>query len=81
MLMCYSRNSPNVYQAQSWVTRALDPDQFGVPWTDQFRNIDFEAGGKCYLNAVCRGHLGEVAVGPTIDVRDGYDMRARCKGL
>ena len=81
VLVRHGRDSANIHQAQCWIARAFDPDQFSVLWADQFRNIDFETRGKRYLDAMCGGHLSEIAMGPAIDVRNGYDMRPRCQGL
>lgn len=68
MTMCYGRNCPNVDQTQRWIAGTFDPYQFGLVWPDKFGNVDFNAGRKGDLDAVCCRDFGEVAMRTTVDI-------------
>lgn len=76
MTMCHCGNLPDVHQAQRRVAGAFNPYEFSLVRPDELRNIDLDARRERDLDVMGRGHFGKVAMGATIDVRDGNHMRA-----
>lgn len=67
MLMRDVGNGADVNEAQSWIARGFDPDEFGV-LLDKAAGVNFDCSRECDADAVGRGYFGEVAVGATIYV-------------
>ena len=44
MLMSNCSDGSNIHQAQCWIARALNPDQFGLVWSNQLFHVDFDTG-------------------------------------
>lgn len=81
MLMGYCCNGTYVHQAKGGIAGALNPYQLCLVRPDQLGNVDFNAGRKSNLNAVCCCDLGEVAMSAAVDIRDRDNMGALCERL
>ena len=82
MLMGDRSHIADINQPQSWVTWTFDPNELGLDpsvsvITDHPLDVDFEGRRESHFDAMSGGHLGEVAMRATVDVRDGNYMRAR----
>ena len=81
MTMRHSCHFSDINQAQRRITGALDPYKFGSVRSDELANIDFDARGKCNLDAMSSGYFSEVAMRSAVNIRDRNDVRALCEGL
>lgn len=81
MLMGDGCNGTYIHQAKGGIAGALDPYQLCLIRPYQLGYVDFNAGRKSDLNAVCCCDLGEVAMSAAIDIRDRDDVGALCKRL
>lgn len=59
----------------------FDPNQFGLIGFDQGLYIQFDTRTESHLHAMCLCNLGKVPMRPTIDIRDGNNMRSPGQGL
>lgn len=75
VLVSNGDDSSNVDQAQSRVAGRLDPDQTSL-LSNVLCDVDLNLGSEGDLDSVSLGHLCEVTVSSTVDVRDGDDMAA-----
>lgn len=80
MLMSDIGNRLNINKREGRIGRSLDPNQFGILF-DHGTGIDFNCTSKGNTNAMGCSNLGEIPMGPTIDIRDGNDMRPSCEAL
>ena len=81
VLMGNGSHLADIHQPERRVRRGLDPDEFGLIWPDQLLDIGFDGRRECDMDAMGGSDLGEVAVGATVNVRNGHDVRAGGKGL
>lgn len=80
MLMSDIGNRLNINKRECRIGRGLDPNQLGI-LLNHGTSIDFNCTSKGNTDTVGRSNLGEIPMGPTIDIRDGNDMRASCEAL
>lgn len=71
----------DVDQAEGGVGGSLDPDELGLVVADQVLDVQFDSRGEGDVHAVRSSNLSEVAVGATVDVGDGDDVRPGGEGL
>lgn len=80
MFMSDIGNRLNINKRECRIRRSLNPNQLGI-LLDHSTSVDFNCTSKGNTDAVGRSNLGEISMGPTIDIRDGNDMRAICEAL
>ena len=68
-------DSLDIDQAEGWVGRGLDPDEFGLIGPDQVLQMQLDAGRERDLHAVCSRNLGEISVCTTVHIGDGDNVR------
>lgn len=71
----------DVDQAEGGVGGGLDPDELGLVGADQVLDVQLDGRGEGDVHAVGGSDLGEVAVGATVDIGDGDNVRPGGEGL
>lgn len=66
----------NIDQAESRVAGAFNPYELRLIWPDELCNVYFDAWGERNLNAVCCCDFCEIAMRPSVDIRNGNDVGA-----
>jgi len=80
MFMSDIGNRLNINKREGRIGRSLDPNQLGI-LLNHSAGIDFNCTSKGNTDAVGRSNFGEIPMGPTIDIRDGNDMRPSREAL
>lgn len=74
MAMRHGGHFLNIHETQGRVGRGFDPHQLRLG-SDQLLHIALQRGGEGDIDTVGGGHLSEVAMGATVDIGDGDDVR------
>jgi hypothetical protein len=76
------RHGSNIDEGERWVTRSLDPDQFGVlVFLKQLLHVDLDGSSESNGDTVRMRDLGKVTMRATVEIGNGNDVRARGERL